>query len=71
MWHRTDGARRRRLENIEKEVPLKYARMQREVSGGADVENLDKWLEGLLDGARQTLASCALKVGKWTLNPEP
>jgi hypothetical protein len=39
-----------------KEVPLRYAAMQRDISGGADVDNIDTWLDGLMDGSRVGLA---------------
>jgi len=34
-----------------------------------DEEKARAWLEGLLDGARQTLASCALKVRRRGFTP--
>ena len=56
-----------RLGAIEAEVPLRYATMQRALGGGggAGVEHVTAWLDGLLDGARQTLASCGHKVADY------
>jgi hypothetical protein len=60
---------RLRLAEIEREVPARFAQMQRGVGGGGggDEDKARAWLEGLLDGARQTLASCALKVRRCRL----
>ena len=53
---------RRKLDALESEVPARYAAM-RAASGASDTPpDASTWLDGLLDGARQTLRSCAKKI---------
>jgi len=53
---------RRKLDELEREVPARYAAM-RASSGASDTPpDASTWLDGLLDGARQTTRSCAKKI---------